>query len=57
MLNESLGRCPLCGKDCKADEELTQIDGGPHGICHVDCIQEAAEAQVDFEKQIERRAS
>jgi hypothetical protein len=57
MLNESLGRCPLCGRDCKADEELTQIDGGPHGICHVDCIQEAAEAQVDFEKQIERRAS
>jgi hypothetical protein len=48
------GKCPLCGKGCRDDEEIVQMDAGVQGFIHLDCLQESAEHVVDLEREIER---
>lgn len=48
------GKCPICGKSCRDDEEIIQLTGGAGGFLHLDCLQETAESLVDTEREIER---
>ena len=45
-MTNSLGLCPLCGQECNETEELTQLDGGPHGICHVYCVARSSRSRA-----------
>jgi hypothetical protein len=60
MVNE---KCGLCGQRIEfkdGDDDLVgdivQLHAGDGGLVHASCIQEAAEAAVDFEATIARRA-
>jgi hypothetical protein len=56
MKNGDTGKCPLCGKPCRWDEEIVQMHAGTDGFVHFDCLQETAESLVDTEREIGRRA-
>lgn len=47
----SFGRCPICGKDCRSDEEFVQLHCGNGGVVHDDCLRESEAKQPE-----ERRA-
>jgi uncharacterized protein (DUF983 family) len=58
MLNE---KCGLCGQriEFKDSDDLVddvvQLHAGVGGLVHASCLQESAEAVVDFDREIETR--
>jgi hypothetical protein len=45
--NDDLGKCPLCGKPCRWDEEIVQMHAGTDGFVHLGCVQQHVEAALD----------
>jgi hypothetical protein len=58
MVNE---KCGLCGQviefknsDDNLVDDVVQLHAGDGGLVHASCLQESAEAVVDFENEIGR---